>query len=342
MNDVSSAPRGATWFHVMNRVAPSRNLLRRSPDARALLELIEAHCVRAGLEIHAYCLLDRHYHLLVRATSDAIPSAIAGLEAACDARFREPRAAAVPLFATKPRVLQVFLGRHLAVVSRYIHLNPVLAGLVWRPEDWPYSSFRAYLGDPRAPVWLRAATVLGQFGGSGARHRYRAFVRAGLDPGARDACGRPRWGTVFARGSLDEELAWRVDPILDWRTTPQAPAEVATRPVPFSVLARFLGEAFAVRPEAVRSWREGGGPQAALARGALVHAARSLGAYRLRDVAAWMRYASPAAAVIAATRFERAARADPALAEKVDDALRAFTARATNRCASTLRGREGP
>ena len=65
----------------------------------------------------------------------------AGLEAAWDA---------IPLFEGRPRVLRVALGHHLATVSRYIHLNPVLAGLVWTPEDWPHSSYRAYLGDPRA------------------------------------------------------------------------------------------------------------------------------------------------------------------------------------------------
>ncbi len=302
----------------MNRVAPSRLLLRRSTDARARLDLIETHCARAGFEVHAYCLLDRHYHLLVRASPDRLLAGIAGLEAAWDAS---------PLFATAPRVLRVSVGRHLAVVSRYIHLNPVLAGLAWRPEDWPHSSLRAYLGDPRAPRWVHTASVLGQFGSGGARHRYRAFVRAGLDPGARDASGRPRWGTVFARGSLDEELAWRIEPFLDWRSEAPAAVDPATRPIPFTVLAKALGEAFAVRPEAVRSWREGGGAQAALARGALVHAARSLGSYRLREVAAWMRYASPAAAVLAATRFERAARADPALAETLGEALRRVTQR---------------
>ena len=301
------------WLHVMNRAAPPLRLLHRGVDASALLALVADHCGRAGIDVHAYCLLDRHYHLLVRAELDTLLLAVAGLEAAWDAK---------PLFEGRPRVLRVALGHHLATVSRYIHLNPVLAGLVWTPEDWPHSSYRAYLGDARAPRWVKTATVLGPFGGSGARHRYRSFVHAGLDPGARDASGRPRWGAVFARGSLDEELAWRVPPLLDWKSAPP-PARPA-HTVSFSVLARALGEAFAVRPEAVRTWREGGGPQAALARGALVHAARSLGSYRLREVAAWMRYSSPAAAVTAATRFERAARADPALAAKLSGALRRF------------------
>lgn len=305
-------------FHVMNRVAPGRKLLARSGDAPALLDLIELHCVREGIEVHAYCLLDLHYHLLARGSHELVVTSVAALEAACDA---------VPRFANGARVVRVSPGHHLSVVSRYIHLNPVLAGLVWRAEDWPHSSLRGYLGDPHAPSWLRTSTVLGQFGAGGARHRYRAFVRAGLDPGARDGSGRPRWGTAFARGSLEEELAWRVEPVIDWRGSSSLAVASKVRPVPFPVLARALGEAFAVRPEAVRTWREGGGAQAALARGALVHAARTLGAYRLREVAAWMRYTSPAAAVIAATRFERAARSDPALTRLVEQALRQLTDR---------------
>lgn len=307
----------------MNRAAPSRNLLRRDPDAQGLLGLVEEHCVGAGLEIHAYCLLDRHYHLLARGYEAEIRRALASLEAATERRFREARDVAGPLFPAEPHVRPVLLGRHMAVVSRYVHLNPVLAGLAWRPEDWPHSSYRGYLGDPDAPRWLRTATVLGPFGSIGARHRYRAFVREGLDPGARDALGRPRWGSAFARGSLEEDLAWRVEPLLEWRTAIASPAGPG-RPVPLEVLARAVAAAFDVRAESVRTWRGGGGPSAALARGAFVHAARSLGNYGLREVAAWMRYAAPGAAVAAAARFERASRADPTVAATLDRALRAL------------------
>jgi hypothetical protein len=76
-------------------------------------------------------------------------------------------------------------------------------------------------------------------------------------------------------------------------------------PPPLSVLAREVAEAFGLSIEELRSRQRGKSVTAALARGALVHAARQAGGHRLCDVAAWMGYASPRAAAVAAARFER-------------------------------------
>ena len=66
-------------------------------------------------------------------------------------------------------------------VSRYIHLNPVRAKLVERPERWRWSSYRGYQQERRALDWVTYAAVLGEFGrGDAARRAYAQFVRAGL------------------------------------------------------------------------------------------------------------------------------------------------------------------
>ena len=138
------------------------------------------------------------------------------------------------------RIIPVAFGRHLTAVSRYIHLNPVDAGLVWLPEHWPYSSFPTYLGEDGALRWIATEAVLGRFGLIGARHRHRAYVYAGMDPGTRDADGRPRWSGMEGVGSLADDLAWRVEPVLTCRPHPQA------SPTPTPSLRR-LADAIAVR-----------------------------------------------------------------------------------------------
>jgi hypothetical protein len=305
-----NAPASAGWHHAMNRSAPGSGWLGDRSAMAALVARLGDTCATFPVDFHAYCLLPRHYHLLVRGEPVAVDATVEAFESG--SAF--PRAG-------PHRRIPVSLGRHLMEVSRYIHLNPVDAGLAWRPEDWPFSSFRGYLGDVSSPPWLTTAAVLGRFGTIGARHRHRAYVYAGIDPCTRDVAGRPRWRVLFAPGSLDEDLAWRVEPVLTLR-----PADASRRPrhtarIPLAELAREIAASFDVPVASLKVVRLGGS-RAAVARGALVYSARSLGGYRLSHVAAWMRYASPAAAAAAADRFDRALRERPGLAALVP-ALRA-------------------
>jgi REP element-mobilizing transposase RayT len=131
-------------------------------EADAFVTALGEIAERFAVEIHSYCAMGNHYHLLVRAQEDELLQAIAKLEAG---------------FTTEnARLLRMALGRHLLQVTRYIHRNPVEAGLVQRPEGWPWSSYRGYVDRLAAPVWLRTDAVLGWLGPIGARQRYRRYV----------------------------------------------------------------------------------------------------------------------------------------------------------------------
>jgi hypothetical protein len=75
---------------------------------------------------------------------------------------------------------------HLVCVSRYIHRNPVEAGLAREPQDWLWSSAGAYLGTARAPAWLRTDAILEMFGAM-ARREYRDFIAAAVDEPTRSS-----------------------------------------------------------------------------------------------------------------------------------------------------------
>jgi hypothetical protein len=60
--------------------------------------------------------------------------------------------------------------------SRYIHRNPVEAGLVAEPWQWPWSSAQAYLGLVRTPAWLHTEKILEMLGPHDARRRYRELL----------------------------------------------------------------------------------------------------------------------------------------------------------------------
>jgi putative transposase len=122
-------------------------LVLESDEARLVfLALLRKYKEKYGIEIHSYCLMGTHPHVLVRATR--------GQEAFSDFwkvvnwgfarwynRRTEGRGQVVMERLRSPRIQD---GRHELVVMRYGDLNPVRAGLVRAPSRWRWSSFRHY------------------------------------------------------------------------------------------------------------------------------------------------------------------------------------------------------
>jgi hypothetical protein len=152
------------WYHVTHRGEDGGVLFPRPDDAAAFVARLGEAARCSAVEVHAYCVMGSHYHLLARALEAEILSALARLE---------------PILAgpaERARLRRLAFGRHLLQVTRYIHRNPLEAGLVDRAEDWPWSSYHGYLDRLDGPPWLRTDAVLGWLGSLGPRQRYRRFV----------------------------------------------------------------------------------------------------------------------------------------------------------------------
>lgn len=82
------------------------------------------------------------------------------------------------LFQGRFKAILVEADEYAAELSRYIHLNPIRAGMASKPEEYPWSSYHAYVGNTAAPEWLNTEFILGSFAGSAvnARKKYQLFV----------------------------------------------------------------------------------------------------------------------------------------------------------------------
>jgi REP element-mobilizing transposase RayT len=306
------------WYHVVNRGARNRPVFRATADRDDFLRLVAEIRARFAVECHAYCLMDSHYHLLVRTPRPNLDRAMNRLDGAYTGRFHRHHGTAGALFRGPYRAVEVRADRHLLRVSRYVHLNPVLAGLAARPEDWPFSSYSAYVEPARTPPWLTTATILRHFGSVGARRRYRAFVEDGLDPGTRDRHGRARMPQVVGDERFRDELLRRaaLEPTGDRGELggPRSPGGCAVATL--AAIARAVCETLEVPHDALSPGSHRG-REHALARGVFALAARRCGGYRLREIAAWLGYASHVAVARAAIRCGEAARSDPRLQERI-------------------------
>ena len=82
------------------------------------------------------------------------------------------------LFQGRYKAILVEKDSYCQELSRYIHLNPIRAGLADRPSEYRWSSYRCYIGKEKKPAWLKTESVFGYFGDddSSAQDNYRKFV----------------------------------------------------------------------------------------------------------------------------------------------------------------------
>lgn len=293
------------WYHVMNRGLERRAIFRSARDHGRFIDLLAEVSRRFGVEVHAFCLMGNHYHLLVRTPDPNLPEVMRHLDGVYTQKFNRAHGRDGPLLRGRYHGVLVQADRHLLCASRYIHLNPVEAGLVRDPADWTYSSFRAFLDPCDRPNWLRTATLLGMFGSVGARASYRDFVHAGVDERTRRFYETQRRGPVLGSHDFRNRIA---EEHIEDASQPDTPEARLVRPRPsLPALERRVEVAFGLDAGALRVNGRSRGKGLAVARGAFVELAVSLGRYRMKDVRRWIGYRNSSSAGSARTRFRRAA-----------------------------------
>jgi REP element-mobilizing transposase RayT len=141
------------WYHVMNRGARRRQVFRGPAEDRIFLDLLGELHETFGVETHAYCLLGNHYRLLLRTPRGNLGRVMRHLGGLFTQRANRLAGRDGPIFRGRYKAILIEAKAHLAEVGRYIHLNPVMAGLVRRAEAWRWSSYPAYMGRTAANRW---------------------------------------------------------------------------------------------------------------------------------------------------------------------------------------------
>lgn len=166
------------FYHVTSRGNEQKDVFKSQKDREKFLEYLESATVRYRAVVHAYCLMSNHYHLLLETPAGNLPQIMRHINGAYTTYFNVKRKRAGHLFQGRYRAILVELDKYATGLSRYIHLNPVRAGMVTRPEEYRWSSYRNYIGQSPAPPWLNLETILNIFGkrATEAKKKYHTFV----------------------------------------------------------------------------------------------------------------------------------------------------------------------
>jgi REP element-mobilizing transposase RayT len=190
-------------YHVMSRGDRREDIVTDDGDRQEFLRALGEACQKTGWQVHAYCLMTNHFHLVVETPQPNLALGMKWLLGTYTQRFNRRHRSWGHVFGGryKAQVIDSRSPGYLRRACAYVHLNPVRAGLV-RPgerlESFPWSSYPAYRNPRLRPCWLRVDRLLGENGlqKDTARAR-RAFERL-MTQAQLDAAGLE--GDVFRRG----------------------------------------------------------------------------------------------------------------------------------------------
>ena len=166
------------YYHIYNRGVDRRPIFLADRNWGFFVQRLRDYFVEGVVDIIAYCLMPNHYHLLVYVLCDDFGHAVMQpFSTSYTKAVNREQQRVGHLFQGRYKGKLVDQNAYLLHLSRYIHRNPVTAGLVAHPADWVFSSYRDYVG-LRQGTLPKPEVVLAQFASVEA---YAAYVEEGDD-----------------------------------------------------------------------------------------------------------------------------------------------------------------
>ncbi len=134
------------YYHLYNRGNDRNPIFFARENYLHFLRLIRRYLIEQTLDVLAYCLMPNHYHLLVQCKAHDVSGAMMRLSVAYTKAMNQRYNRVGVLFQGQFQAIAVDSDEYLYHLTRYIHLNPVKAGIVAHPKDWEFSSYLDYAG----------------------------------------------------------------------------------------------------------------------------------------------------------------------------------------------------
>ena len=186
-------------YHVILRGNAGQDIFFDDKDRCRFFLFLQEGIERYGHQVLIFCLMTNHIHLAIQVADVPLSRIMQNLSFRYTrwVNWRQKRSG--HLFQGRYKAILVDADAYLSELAAYLHLNPVRTGMVVRPEEYPWSSHRAYLGG-EAISWLHSEAVLSLFSTNlaQARCQFSEFV------GERQADGHQ--DEFYGKGCMDNRL----------------------------------------------------------------------------------------------------------------------------------------
>jgi len=173
------------WFpesihHITSRGIRRNNIFNDNQDYKVYLSILKEVKVKFTFELYCYCLMTNHVHLQVKTIDISISDIMKRINQIYAQYFNKKYNYTGHLFQDRYYSEVIKDTAQMLSTTRYIHLNPVRANIVKRPEEYDYSCYSMYIG-MKKDLLISPERILSFFQGSNNRMLYKEFVESDME-----------------------------------------------------------------------------------------------------------------------------------------------------------------
>jgi len=133
------------FYHVTSRGNERRRIFLAKSDYNQFKRYLKGAQEKYGYHLHSYVLMSNHYHLIIETPERNLSKLMQYINGSYTNFFNRRTGRSGHLFQGRYKAILVDVDSYLLQLSRYIHLNPVRAGIVEQPQGYPHSSYKSFI-----------------------------------------------------------------------------------------------------------------------------------------------------------------------------------------------------
>ena len=205
------------FYHITARGNERKRIFFGKGDYDKFKEYLLEAQGKYGYKLHCYVLMGNHYHLVIETPHGNMNKVLHYINGSYANYINRKRKRSGHLLQGRYKGILVDRDAYLLELSRYLHLNPVRARMVERPEDYPQSSYRSYVKTQQEAI-VTTDLILGMVSEDGktARRAYREYVQKGVAEEGRNPLEDVYGGVILgSRGFIKHALGTLKEAALD-------------------------------------------------------------------------------------------------------------------------------